>query len=459
MQAAEQREDLTLPVLRSNILRIVWPATTESVLQMLVGIVATAMVGHLGAEAIGAVGLSSRVTQIVWAMFSAAGTGATVLIARAVGGNDREGIERTALQALVLAIALVSVLTALVVWQARGLMVWLFTAQGKVLDLSFMYLSIVALGMPFMAIMQVAGAIMRGAGNTQTPMGIAFLVNAINVGLTYALIYGHFGLPALGLRGAALAAVMAQALGAVLAFFALTRLHAIISVSAVRRYRPQPDVVWRILAIGVPAAFEMIFWQAATIVLMRLIVRFGTHELAAHQLGLTAESLSYMPAVGFGIAATALVGQSLGAKNPHLAERYVGETVRVCALLTVVTASILFFLPEALMGVLTNEVEVIRLGAIYLRLMALAQLPMQIAGVLNGALRGAGDTKAPMVIGGVGLWLVRLPLAWVLSVGFGLGIEGVWLAMTVDLFLRFGLSTFRYYRGPWRTILAAGTER
>ncbi len=145
--------------------------------------------------------------------------------------------------------------------------------------------------------------------------------------------------------------------------------------------------------------------------LMRLIVQFGTAELAAHQLGLTAESLSYMPAIGFGIAATALVGQSLGAKNPRLAERYVGQIVRVCALLTIVTAGLLFFLPEVIMGVLTDRVEVIRLGAIYLRLMAFAQLPQQIAGVLNGALRGAGDTKAPMVIGGVGLWKVRLPLA------------------------------------------------
>lgn len=458
LHRAEQPEELTLPTLRRNILRIVWPATTESVLQMLVGIVATAMVGHLGAEAIGAVGLSSRVTQIVWAMFSAAGTGATVLIARAVGANDREAIQRTALQALGLAIGLVSVLTALVVWQARGLMINLFTAQGKVLELSFMYLSIVALGMPFMAIMQVAGAIMRGAGNTRTPMGIAFLVNGLNVGLTSILIYGHFGFPALGLRGAAVATVVAQAAGAVLALLALTRLHAIISVSAARRYRPQLEVVKRILTIGVPAAFEMIFWQAATIVLMRLIVQFGTEELAAHQLGLTAESLSYMPAIGFGIAATALVGQSLGAKNPRLAERYVGQIVRVCALLTIVTAGLLFFLPEVIMGVLTDRVEVIRLGAIYLRLMAFAQLPQQIAGVLNGALRGAGDTKAPMVIGGVGLWLVRLPLAWVLSVSLGLGIRGVWIAMTVDLFLRFGLSAFRYYRGPWKRVLTTGTE-
>ncbi len=455
---AEQPEALILPTLRQNIVRIVWPATTESVLQMLVGIVATAMVGHLGAEAIGAVGLSTRVTQIVWALFSAVGTGATVLIARAVGANDREAVERTAVQALVLAIAVVSVLTALVVWQARGIMSGLFPAPSGVLDLGFMYLSIVALGMPFMAIMQVAGAIMRGAGNTRTPMAIAFVVNGINVGLTSILIYGHFGLPAFGLRGAAVAVVVAQAVGAVLAFLTLTRVHNIISGSAARRYRPQVLTVRRILAIGVPAAFEMIFWQAANIVLMRLIIRFGTAELAAHQLGLTAESLSFMPAVGFGIAATALMGQSLGAKNPRLAERYVAETVRLCALLTVFTAGILFFLPEAIMDVLTNDAEVIRLGAIYLRLMALAQLPQQIAGVLNGGLRGAGDTKAPMVIGGVGLWLVRLPLAWALGVGLGLGIRGVWIAMTIDLFLRFGASTYRYYRGPWKRVLATGNE-
>lgn len=454
----ERPGDVALPTLRRNILRIVWPATTESILQMLVGIVATAMVGHLGTEAIGAVGLSSRVTQIVWAMFSAAGTGATVLIARAVGANDREAIERTALQALVMAILLVSALTALVVWQARDLMVGLFAAQGRILDLSFMYLSLVALGMPFMAVMQVAGAIMRGAGNTRTPMGIAFLVNGLNISLTSVLIYGHFGLPALGLRGAAVATIIAQAAGAVLALLALTRLHAIVTVSAARRYRPQLPVVKRILAIGVPAAFEMIFWQAATIVLMRLIVQFGPAELAAHQLGLTAESLSYMPAVGFGITATALVGQSLGAKNPRLAERYVGEIVRLCSVLTAVTAGMLFFLPEAIMGVLTNQAEVIRLGAIYLRLMAFAQLPQQIAGVLNGALRGAGDTKAPMVIGGVGLWLVRLPLAWLLSVNLGLGISGVWIAMTVDLFLRFAASVLRYRFGPWQRVLAAGTE-
>ena len=448
MHATEQPEEMTLPTLRRNILRIVWPATTESVLQMMVGIVATAMVGHLGAEAIGAVGLSTRVTQIVWAIFSAIGTGATVLIARAVGADDRPAVQRTALQALILAVVLVSVLTGLVVWQARALMVGLFRAQYNILDLSRSYLSLVALGMPFMAIMQVAGAIMRGSGNTRTPMAIAFLVNGVNVALTSILIYGRLGLPALGIRGAAMAVIIAQIVGAVLALYCLTRLHGTLTVSAALKYRLDLLEVKRVLAIGVPAAVEMIFWQAATIILMRLIVQFGTAELAAHQLGLTAESLSFMPAVGFGIAATALVGQSLGAKRPQQAERYVRELVRLCACLTVFTASLLFFLPELIMGVLTNQPAVIRLGAVYLQLMAFAQLPQQISGVLNGALRGAGDTKAPMVIGGVGLWLVRLPLSYALGIGLGVGITGVWIAMTIDLFVRFGMSAFRYYRGP-----------
>lgn len=446
------QEELSQTAIRKNIFRMVWPATIESVLQMLVGIVATAMVGHISAEAVGAVGLSNRVTQIVWAIFAAIGTGATVLIARAVGANDREAARRTAQQALVLALVLVCVLTGLVVWQAKWLMVWLFRAKDNILDMSFSYLSLVALGMPFMATMQVSGAIMRGAGNTRTPMIIAFAVNGINVACNYTLIYGNLGFPALGIRGAAISAIIAQAAGAALALFFLTRANADFSFNIVTQYAPDTREVRRILGIGVPAAFESIFWQAATIILMRLIVRFGTAELAAHQLGLTAESLSYMPSVGFGIAATAFVGQSLGARNPRQAERYVREIMRWSIMLTIVTASALFIVPQAIMGLLTRDMAVIELGAKYLMLMAVAQLPQQISGVLNGALRGAGDTKAPMYIGGVGLWLIRLPLSYIFSLHFGMGIIGVWVAMTIDLFVRFSLSVGRYYRGRWKEI-------
>lgn len=192
--------------------------------------------------------------------------------------------------------------------------------------------------------------------------------------------------------------------------------------------------------------------QMGQIMLTGLVVTFGTVALAAHQQGLTAESLSYMPAVGFGIAATAFVGQSMGAKSPELAERYVRELAKWSVIMTVCTASFLTFTPRLVFGLLSNEAPVINLGAYYLIMMGIAQLPQQLSGVLNGALRGAGDTKAPMVIGGLGLWFVRIPLAFFLSQQMNMGIIGVWLAMTIDLFFRFGLSLYRYSRGKWKTV-------
>ena len=419
---------------------------------MLVGIAATAMVGHISAEAVGAVGLANRVAQIAWAVFSAIGTGATVLVARAIGAKDYDAARKVAQQALVLAIVLVCILAGVVVWQAEALMVGLFSAQDEILALSFSYLSLVAWAMPFMAIMQVCGAIMRGAGNTKTPMMVALVVNIINVLFSFSLIYGLGPFPAMGVRGAALGAIIAQSCGAALALFALSRPIGDMYFNVTSAYAPDTREVKKILNIGVPAAFEHLFWQGATIILMRLIVTFGTAELAAHQLGLTAESLSYMPSVGFGIAATAFVGQSLGAQKPQQAESYVRELVRWGMLLTACTASLLFFLPRFIMGWFTGDVAVIELGAKYLMLMALIQLPQQIAAILNGAMRGGGDTRAPMVIGGVGLWLVRLPLSYLLSLHFGFGIIGVWLAMTIDIVIRFCLSSFRYLKGPWRTM-------
>jgi len=415
---------------------------------MAVGMVAMAMIGHVGREAVGAVGLSTRVTQMVWAIFASIGTGATVLIARAVGAGDRAAGRKIAAQALILAIALVAGLTGLVVWQARWLMVALFRAQAPVLDLSFQYLALVAYGMPFMAVMQVIGAIMRGEGNTRTPMGVALFVNIVSLSANYILIFGHLGFPALGLRGAAFATILAQSVGAGLALYLLHRGQDF-SPSLWRQFRLDSVQIRRILKIGIPAAGEMLFWQSATIILMRLINTFGAAELAAHQLGLTAESLSYMPAVGFGVAATAFVGQSLGAGKPRQAVRYVAELARLCLILTAVTASILFFFPETIMGILTRDAEVVRLGAIYLMLMAVAQFPQQMSGVLNGALRGAGETKVPMYIGGFGLWIVRLPLSYLLAVTFNLGVMGVWVAMTIDLFVRFSLSSYQYYRRQW----------
>lgn len=450
--------ELSPQQMRTKIFAMVWPATVENVLQMMVGIVASAMLGRVGALAVGSVGLGRRVTMLIWGVFAAIGTGTTVMVARSIGADDRKAAGRYAEQAFVLAIVLVLALTGFIVFFPRAIIVALYrTTQGDLLDTATTYLRLIALGIPFMSVMQVTGAIMRGAGNTKVPMQVAMVINLVNVVLSYVLIFGKLGFAPMGIVGAAIAQNIAQAVGAVIALYIMfnrqTDLH-----FKLRGFKLRIAEIKSVLNIGIPTAVENLLMQLGQIMLTGLVVSFGTVSLAAHQQGMTAESLSYMPAVGFGIAATAFVGQSMGAGSAKQAERYVKELSKWSIIMTLCTASFLVLTPRLVFGLLSNESDVIALGAIYLMLMGIAQIPQQLSGVFNGALRGAGDTKAPMVIGALGLWGVRLPLAFYFA-RMGHGIIGVWVAMTIDLFFRFTLSFFRFRRGKWKASAATPVAR
>lgn len=434
--------------MRKTIFNLLWPATIESLLQMGIGLVNTAMVGHLSAVAIGAVGLSNRAIQIAWALFQAISTGTTVHIAQAIGANDSRRARTIAMQAILFGTLAVLVLAIMFAAFAPNVLK-IFKPETALLSSGTKYMRIVVWGMPAVAIMTAIGASLRGSGDTRTPLVVAVFVNIVNVIGNWSLIYGNLGMPALGIAGSAIAAVVAQWIGAIVAIIAISRPTAKLSLSFRSRWTVDRVELGKILNMGLPSAAESLFWQAAAIVLTLYITGFGTVALAAHQLGLNAESLSYMPTAGFSIAATTLVGQAVGAKNTHLSRRYTSELSRWALLITLVTASLLFFFPEQILALLTNDADVIALAAIYLRLMATAQIPQQVAGVLNGAIRGSGDTRTPMVVAAIGLWGVRLPLAYILAFPLKMGITGVWLGMTLDLFVRFILTMIRYKKLSW----------
>ena len=434
--------------MRKTIFNLLWPATIESLLQMGIGLVNTAMVGHLSAVAIGAVGLSNRAIQIAWALFQAISTGTTVHIAQAIGANDSRRARTIAMQAILFGTLAVLVLAIMFAAFAPNVLK-IFKPETALLSSGTKYMRIVVWGMPAVAIMTAIGASLRGSGDTRTPLVVAVFVNIVNVIGNWSLIYGNLGMPALGITGSAIATVGAQWIGAIVAIIAISRPTAKLSLSFRSRWTVDRVELGKILNMGLPSAAESLFWQAAAIVLTLYITGFGTVALAAHQLGLNAESLSYMPTAGFSIAATTLVGQAVGAKNTHLSRRYTSELSRWALLITLVTASLLFFFPEQILALLTNDADVIALAAIYLRLMATAQIPQQVAGVLNGAIRGSGDTRTPMVVAAIGLWGVRLPLAYILAFPLKMGITGVWLGMTLDLFVRFILTMIRYKKLSW----------
>lgn len=445
---AELREPSKQDV-RRDIFNLVWPATVESLLQMGVGLVNTAIVGHLSAVAISAVGLCNRIANVLaWPLNQAVSTGGTVLVAQSIGAGDKERARTHAVQGMLFALVSIT-LVATVLFVAAVPALSVFDPEPDVLETGVRYLRIFVIGLPAVGLMMASGAALRGAGDTRSPMIVAVMVNILNVILSWILIYGNLGFPAMGVVGSAIATVVAQWTGAAMSFWIVTSNRSILGLNLRGPWRFDREALRRVLRIGLPASGESFAWQAASIILTFYVTSFGTKALAAHQIGLNAESLSYMPTAGFEIAATALVGQSIGAANAHMARRYSRELAKISAAITVFTAGLLFIFPQAIMSLLAEDPEVIALGAIYLRIMATAQIPQQISSVMKGTLRGNGDTRTPMYIAGLGLWGIRLPVAYLLGFTFNMGVVGVWVSMTLDLVTRFVLILWRYRLIPW----------
>ena len=434
--------------IKRTIFAIVWPVAIENILQLLIGFVNIAMVGRLGAAVILAVGLAGRVGMFVWIVFGAIGTGTTVLTARALGAKDGDAIRKIAVQGLAATICLIGIVTGVVFIYAPGFME-LLNATPESFEYGVKYLRLWAFNIPFQALFMVMSAVLRGTGDTRTPMQIAFVINIVNATLSALLIFGKLGFPEIGFKGPAIGTIIGQATGAGIALWFLARPKSGVGLRLDSKFSLDMPLIRKLLGIGIPASGEMFFWQIAGIILFRLVNEFGTLAGAAYQLGLQAEGISYMPAAGFGIAATALVGRSLGAGDSRLAERYVKQLVHWGVALTTGTTAILVLGPKVLMRILTDDPAVIVLGAEYVLIMGLSQIPQQVSGTLGGSLRGAGDTVTPMVAAALGIWGCRIPVAFILSRRFGL--PGIWWAINLDQYVRLLVVGWRYKTGRWKT--------
>jgi putative MATE family efflux protein len=431
---------------RRSVLHLIWPAALENLLQLTVGLVNLGMVGRLGAEALGAVGLSNRLVQIVWSFFLTFSTGAVIRVAQAVGAKDRDAARRTAEQSLVGAALLVLLLVVGLIARPAAFL-GLFRPAPEVVAVGRSYLRLLAVGMPVFTFMLVAGAVLRGSGDARTPMLIALLVNILNIVGNYVLIFGRFGFPALGLLGSAAATVTAQFVGAGVALAYLLSRKSRVRIRLTGLVRFDWAEIRDTFLLGLPNALESLAWQVAAVIMTGIVIAHGTAALAGYQVGLTVEGLSYMPAAAFAIAATASVGQALGAGDGTLARHCIREVTLWTLFGTAGVALILFLFPGPIVSLLTHDAQVIAVAALYLRFMSLAQLPQNLVGTLNGALRGAGRTREPLIAVAVGLWGIRLPLALHFTGNLHWGLAGIWWAIEADFLVRLFVATYFYRRG------------
>ncbi len=435
---------------RRKVLRLALPATGEQMLGMMVGIVDTFLVGHLGAASLAAVGLANQWVFLAHTLLGAIGTGSTALIARFTGALEPETANSVLRQSMLVALLVGMLSTALGMLLARPA-VLLLGAPPEVVDLATIYLTTVSATLCFATVLYLGNACLRGAGDTRTPLYVMAVVNVVNIVVAWTLINGLFGLPQLGVWGSALGAASGQVVGGTIVLLLLLR-----GRSGVRLrlagLRPEGDMIRRILNVGLPTGVEQVLFRIGNMAYVRILASLGVAAYAANQVAINGWSLSFMPGFGFAVAATTLVGQSLGARDPDGAERSGHTTFRMGATVMAVIGVVMILFPEQIMAFFTSDVEVIRLGATPLRIMGFVQPMLAASMIYAGGLRGAGDTRWPMIITGGCIWLVRLPLAYLLAIVLGWGLTGAWTAMSIDLILRGSFNALRFRGGGWKSI-------
>jgi multidrug resistance protein, MATE family len=436
--------------IRQDVLRLALPATAEQLLSMMVGIVDTFLVGHLGAAPLAAVGLANQWVFMATTMFGAIATGTTALIARFVGAKNPEQADQVLRQSVLVGALIGLLSTALGLTLARQA-VMLLGAPADVIDFSTDYLRVVSSIFFFSTLMFIGNASLRGAGDTRTPLYVMLVVNAINIAVAWTAINGPFGLPRLGVVGSALGAASGRFVGGVLVIALLLKGRAGIRLR-LRGLRPDRDLIGRILHVGLPTGMEQILFRTGQMVYARMLAELGTIAYAANQVAMNTMSISFMPGFGFALAATTLVGQGLGARDPDGAQQRAYTAYRLGASLMMVMGLAIALFPEQLIGFFTDDASVIAAGSLPLRLVGLVQPLLAAAMVFAGGLRGAGDTRYPMVITGASIWGLRVPLAYLLALVLGWGLVGAWIAMALDFSLRGALNFLRFRNGGWKTV-------
>ncbi|MEZ4636517.1 MAG: MATE family efflux transporter [Caldilineaceae bacterium] len=434
-------EDQPVSVQR-RVFDMAWPVISENFLQTMLGIVDMLLVARLGAAAIAGVGSAQQVMFFLISALSALGVGSSVLVAQAVGAKKFDDASLFARQSLAWSVCF-SIPLAIGGFFASGAIMSVFGLEPEVAHIGTEYLQVTMATIVVLVLLFIGGGALRGAGDSRTPMQVTALANVVNVVLSYALIFGAWGFPEMGVVGSAWATFYSRALGAVLLFAVMWKGRGGVSIRGRRGWFPRLSVARSVLDIGVPAAVEQVLTAGAFFVLTIIVAGLGTITLAAHRIAFNALSLSFLPGIGFGVAATALVGQSVGARRLDEGD----QATRIATFWSVLWMSgmgaLIFVFAPQIITFYSTDPEVIAVGTAGMRVVALAQPFWGVLFVQSGALRGLGNTRFPLRVNAAGIW-AAVVLAYILIQTVGGGLVSVWSAFLVTAPISAGLLWWRF---------------
>ena len=402
------------------------------------------MVGTLSVAALGAVGMSMQFMMIVNVLMTLFVVGGNALISRFIG----QGRKRRA-SALLFSLVLLAILLGVVVsisgyFGAYHFYAWM-GATPDVIKEGGSYFRIISLGIIVIFLDTLLYNALSAAGDTKSSLYIKLLSAALNAFLNYIFIFGHFGVSAMGIEGAAIATVIAYLFNNLAYFWLIKkRINAKLNFLPIVRWHD----LKRALKVGYAAAIDRGISSLSFLFFVSIITAYGTAELAGYQVGLRIEGIAFMPGFGFAIASMALVGQNLGAKNYDKAYEMGIISGRIAALFMGSVGVVMILFPEYLVHFFTHDRLTIIVASEYLILVGLAQIPLAVMFVFSASLRGAGATKTTLKVNLLSLWLFRLVPSYIAyKMGYGVGV--IFAIMNLETLIKGIIYWYIYSKKEW----------
>jgi putative MATE family efflux protein len=445
---------------RRNLIQIIWPLIVQQTLNVTIGMIDSMMVSSAGEAAVSGVSLVGSLDILLIYAFSSLVTGGSIVVSQFFGKKDMVLVRNSAKQLLYVATSVATFVTIVVLTFRVPLLSLLFgSVEADVMSSALDYFSYIALSFPFLALSSAGTALYQCMGNSMVSMLISIFMNILNVGGNALLIFGFD----MGAAGAAIATLFSRIVDAILTITLLHNKKNLIYIEKLFHYKPDFTIIKRILRLGVPNGIENSMFQFGKLLTQSLISSMGTVAIAANAVANSLATFQYMPGGAIGLATTTVVGRCIGAKEKEQAKKYsriLLATTYAC-LLCVVILTLLFSKPIiGLYGLSSASAKLANKLIIYHAVVAAFLWP--IAFSLPSSFKAASDVKYTLGVSMISMWLFRVALGYVFATksislfglnipGLGLGVFGVWLAMTVDWLFRAILFIIRYLNGRWLT--------
>ncbi|MGD8717415.1 MAG: MATE family efflux transporter [Candidatus Zixiibacteriota bacterium] len=439
--------DLTSGSLIKPILWLAVPTMAGNLLQSAFNIADMYFVSRLGTAAIAAVSVAGLAIWLVWTTIIGVAIGSQALVTRFHGARDDASLRRAMITTLAASVLLTVLMAAGGPAVGKPLLK-LLGAEAHVVDLAYGYIVIFFLGGFAFVFMVMINAMIRGMGDSVTPTLIVAGAVLLNVALDPVLIFGLGPAPELGVRGAALATVLAYTVGLVAAAVVFIRRHLPWRAFTVSNLSGR--MALQVLTIGIPASAQMLIRAAAAVVLVGFVASAGTAAIAAYGIGGQLTGLMLMPGFALAMSAAILVGQNLGAGKKERAERTAMTSVGLYAVIVAAMAAGLVLFARYWVGIFDDTPAVVELGVLYLYICAPAYIFVPPGMVLSRSMSGAGVSVPPLIVTAVVLLGVRIPLAYVLADVMGMGVTGVYWAVTIPTVLEGVVMYFVFRTGVWK---------